>query len=342
MTITAMALLPLRSTQNVNNALDSTMLKECGFCRLNTASFRSSSTKVSMESSFVNNNSQSKKSSRRKLKISRIRNILKLPSILDRRLSKPLTETQLRKKLTKLASKGDWDAVRKLLSDYELPTVAREDSSVPPNPLQEDPTTSTSTSIFTRRRRRSSSYRSGRNRSLSGGESTAAAAVIQAVTLNEEIESNDSANVLRTKQEENANGALFDTFGIDGYTVDMPVISHEDSVVNTPQNQLQSKDQQTAQVYLTDDDIYQQHLLDYLYDFTDDLEGCEYLEYADEDGFDILDDPSEAEYNEASLIIDETTLTYVKESSTHPLFVVTNDDDDCVSVLSDIIVSLNH
>lgn len=260
--------------------------------------------------------------------MSRIRNIFKLPSMLKRRRSKPLTGSQLPNKVAKLASKGDWDAVRKLLSEYESPTIALEDSSDPPNPLQEDPTTSSSTS--TRRRRRSLSYRSGKNRSLSGGDSEAA-------TLNQEIENNDSDNVLRRKQEENVNDALFEIFGIDGQcTVKTPVISHEDSVGNTPETQPQSGHQQTAQVDMTDNDIYQQHLLDYLYDFADDLEGCKYLEYADEDGFDILDDPSEAEQDERPLVIDGTSLTYVKKSITHPFFVVIDDDDDCVSVLSDI------
>lgn len=369
-----------------------------------TASLTAASTKFSTDSSSVKNSSQRNNHSRRKLKIAGIRDILKLPSAVGRR-RKSLSEPQLRKKLTKLAERGNWNAARKLISGYEFPAIAR-DSFILENTLREESSP----------RRRRSSYRSGNRHSFSGGESSAAAAVIQAVLIEESESSSDDEidtgenilhdvcrcqpplDVVKTllcalqhrrcgstifgtddqgrtplhvaatmgassevidalvcaneiearrhkmekinarEQKETTNDAIFDAFGIDGYTVAPPAISQEQSVDETPNNEPESERRQTAQVGITDDDIYNQHLRDYLDDFMDDLDGCEHLGYADEDGFNILDDPSEARHIEESAVCN-----HGDGNSAYPLFEIIDidEDDDCVSVMSDITVTLN-
>lgn len=140
-----------------------------------------------------NNTSQkSKKISRRRLKFGGFSNILKFPIVGSRR-RKPPSESQLRKKLKKFAERGDWDGVRKLISDYEFPEIVRDkkqqrgskrDSIVPENHLQEKPVKAD--------RRPSYGSRTGdRRRSFSGKESSAAAAVIKSALLEESSSAKD-------------------------------------------------------------------------------------------------------------------------------------------------------
>lgn len=81
--------------------------------------------------------------------------------------------------------------------------------------------------------------------------------------------------------------------------------------------------------------VYNRHLQDYLDNFMNDLEGCEDLEYDDEDGFDILVDPEEA-----MPVIDESAPRGGDDANMPPLsvIVVTADDHDCLSVVSEITV----
>eukprot|EP00578_Thalassiosira_sp_NH16_P002942 CAMPEP_0181137536 /NCGR_PEP_ID=MMETSP1071-20121207/33757_1 /TAXON_ID=35127 /ORGANISM="Thalassiosira sp., Strain NH16" /LENGTH=641 /DNA_ID=CAMNT_0023224295 /DNA_START=243 /DNA_END=2165 /DNA_ORIENTATION=+ len=86
---------------------------------------------------------------------------------------------------------------------------------------------------------------------------------------------------------------------------------------------------------MSEDAKYNRHLQDYLDNFMNDLEGCEDLEYDDEDGFDILVDPEEA-----MPVIDESAPRGGDDANMPPLsvIVVTADDHDCLSVVSEITV----
>lgn len=143
------------------------------------------------------------KTRRRKLKF----NGFGIDSILKLR-RKPVSEARLHKKLKKRAEKGDWDAVRKLISGREFSDVDPRDQRrarqnrkrvggvVFPaeNPSPKDPMTTSAV-------RRRSSYRSGNRRSFSGGESAAAAAVIQAALMEERSESGSSDRDLCGEEE---------------------------------------------------------------------------------------------------------------------------------------------
>jgi len=97
-------------------------------------------------------------------------------------------------------------------------------------------------------------------------------------------------------------------------------------------------EEQTPAQVIADNVIYNQHLQDYLDDFMDDLEGCD-LEYCDQDDFDITDDP-EARKEAVTLIIDDSALLKQGGDGKAPrplsVVIVSYDDDDCVSVMSDV------
>lgn len=135
-----------------------------------------------------NNNSsniKNKKKSRRSrcFKISGLTNILKRAS-----KKRPLSETQLRRKVKKSAERGDWDYVRKLITNYEfsdIPEAMPKRGSFNPHaqvPIQEE----LSVGSGTNRRPSYGSRTGGERRSFTGKESAAAAAVIKAAMLEEE------------------------------------------------------------------------------------------------------------------------------------------------------------
>ncbi|KAL7534983.1 hypothetical protein ACHAXR_006190, partial [Thalassiosira sp. AJA248-18] len=153
--------------------------------------------------------------------------------------------------------------------------------------------------------------------------------------------------------------ALFDVFGIEesAHANSLPeVVDEQQQQPSSPTTQSCSQDdspsdegavsgpeeeeEQAASAPVTTDDdiIYNQHLQDYLDDCMDDFSD---LEYCDEDGFDILDDPSEAPMNETSVMINDES-----EHKEFDLFelpfsmIVLSDDDDCLSVVSEITVPL--
>jgi len=133
----------------------------------------------SINNAAANSMPQEKKSRRRKLKFG---GILKLPG----RWRKPPSEAHLRRKLRRLAERGDWDGARKFIAGYEFSPLAPQDQQarvteglLPPG----EPGTS-----FKRR----SSYKSNR-RSFTRTESAAAASAIKAALI-EESESSSSTD----------------------------------------------------------------------------------------------------------------------------------------------------
>ncbi|KAL7537124.1 hypothetical protein ACHAWF_005698 [Thalassiosira exigua] len=119
--------------------------------------------------------------------------------LLRRSQDKPLSEARLRKRVRRHAERGDWEAVRKLLSDYEF-------SDVPEDVLskqQQHPQSKQAPEGRGHKQDRRPSYgsRGGDRRRFSGNESAAAAAVIQAAFL-EDI-SDSSADLQRPDFGEN-------------------------------------------------------------------------------------------------------------------------------------------
>ncbi|KAL7528671.1 hypothetical protein ACHAXR_002565 [Thalassiosira sp. AJA248-18] len=108
-------------------------------------------------------------------------------NILKRGGKRTLSEAQLRKKVRKAAEKGDWDCVRKLVTNYQFSdipeaTPARR-GSANPSIIQEEPATS--------RRPSYGSRKNGERLSFTGKESAAAAAMIKAAALEESEGSNN-------------------------------------------------------------------------------------------------------------------------------------------------------
>lgn len=148
------------------------------------------------------------------------------------------------------------------------------------------------------------------------------------------------AKMKKKRQKQQINHALFDVFGIEEQPTSPSVAepSHADpssqkSLLKNPE-EVQSliksrqgtidKDPQA----LTDADVYNQHLEDYLNDYMDDFEGG--LEYADEDGFDIFQDPEELDQDPDEEIIETESLPEV----------IVVDQDECMSVMSEVTVPL--
>lgn len=107
--------------------------------------------------------------------------------------------------------------------------------------------------------------------------------------------------------------------------------------------QERSRDSTTAEEHrqraATEEDIYDRHLQDYLEDCMDDFGDCEglgleYCDYAEDDDFDILEDPSLAREDDCPQAPAEAKVPL-------PFFLAFScNDDDCASVVSEITVSL--
>jgi len=154
---------------------------------------------------------------------------------------------------------------------------------------------------------------------------------------------------------ETIDNALFDVFGIDQsqhaaalqasavaskqvHDTEISLPLPEEGVTTQDGEQTQEDPVVDQHQSLTDDDIYNQHLQDYLDDFMNDFEGCDLDEYCDEDGFDILEDPSEE-------TVDEGLAAMIAEISKHDenevlspvsVVVVTEENDDCFSLVSEV------
>lgn len=165
-------------------------------------------------------------------------------------------------------------------------------------------------------------------------------------------------NINKRQVEGMSNDLLFDVFGVEQFVIHQVV---DDALSLCKQNgcyddkssdkkELEQQQVSAEEEVINEDAIYNQHLQDYMDDFMGDLEGSENLEYFEEDSFDILDDPSEAQQREILAIIDEEpmipnafsfhTLGDENSESLPLAYVIVDKDDDCVSVVSEITLSL--
>mmetsp|Transcript_9934 Transcript_9934/g.15026 ORF Transcript_9934/g.15026 Transcript_9934/m.15026 type:complete len:620 (+) Transcript_9934:120-1979(+) len=150
-------------------------------------------------------------------------------------------------------------------------------------------------------------------------------------------------NFNKRQAEGASNDLLFDVFGIEQSVIQQAV---DDALSLCKQNghcddktsdkkELEQQQVSAEEEVRNDDAIYNQHLQNYIDDFMGDLEGCENLDYFEEDSFDILDDPSEAQQRETLAMIDEESI--IANGEIPPLAdVIVDKDDDCVSVVSEI------
>jgi len=156
----------------------------------------------------------------------------------------------------------------------------------------------------------------------------------------------------REEHQARMSDALFDVFGIEEVKPPIDEVksgpSEDPSAVSTLKGSKDGMKPPAIAASMTEADIYHRHLQDYLDVYIDDFEGGA-LEYDDEDGFDIFNDPEELNpepslKRRSDLPIGREQLLVDGIIEGPPLeeIVVAVEDDDCLSLVSEITVPPNN